>query len=93
MAYEEVLGYVAGALTTFSFVPQVWQLFRLRSAQEISLHFNLMLMTGVTCWMIYGILLDLIPVIIWNAVTLVLASGMLYAKLRYGVWQKAAGKP
>jgi len=90
MAAEEVLGYAAGALTTCSFAPQAWRLFRLRSAQEISIYFNLLLMTGVTCWMIYGILLDLTPVIIWNAATLVLALGILYAKLRYGVWSKAA---
>ena len=90
MAHEEILGYVAGALTTFSFAPQVWRLYRLRSAQEISLPFNLLLMIGVTCWMAYGILLDLIPVIIWNAVTLVLATSMLFAKLRYGLWPQAA---
>jgi MtN3 and saliva related transmembrane protein len=90
MAHEEILGYIAGALTTFSFAPQVWKLYRLRSAQEISLPFNLLLMAGVTCWMVYGILLDLIPVIIWNAVTLVLATSMLYAKLRYGLWPQAA---
>ncbi|MCJ7523577.1 MAG: SemiSWEET transporter [Dehalococcoidia bacterium] len=90
MAFEEVLGYAAGVLTTFSFAPQVWRLFRLRSAQEISLSFNLFLMAGVTCWMIYGVLLDLTPVILWNAVTLILVTGMLFAKLRYGLWPKAA---
>ena len=90
MAHEEVLGFVAGALATLSFVPQVWRLYRLRSAQEISLPFNLLLMTGVTCWMIYGILLDLLPVILWNALTLVLVTSILFAKIRYGLWRKAA---
>ncbi len=89
MAAEEVLGYAAGALATCSFAPQVWRLFRLRSAQEISLPFNLLLMSGVTCWMVYGILLELTPVIIWNAATLILVTSMLYAKLRYGIWPKA----
>ena len=89
MTAEEVLGYVAGALATCSFAPQVWRLFRLKSAQEISLPFNLLLMSGVTCWMVYGVLLDLTPVILWNAMTLILVTSMLYAKLRYGLWAKA----
>jgi MtN3 and saliva related transmembrane protein len=90
MACEEILGFVAGALATLSFVPQVWRLFRLRSAQEISLPFNLLLMSGVTCWMVYGILLDLFPVILWNAATLVLVASILFAKMRYGLWPRAA---
>jgi MtN3 and saliva related transmembrane protein len=89
MAHEEILGFVAGALATLSFVPQVWRLFRLRSAQEISLPFNLLLMSGVTCWMVYGILLDLFPVILWNAATLVLVASILFAKMRYGLWPRA----
>ncbi|TET76493.1 MAG: hypothetical protein E3J42_01640 [Dehalococcoidia bacterium] len=38
------------AITCFSSIaPQVWRLFRLRSAHEISLPFNLLIMTGVAC--------------------------------------------
>ena len=88
MDYEEIIGLVAGALTTFSFAPQVWRLFRLRSAHEISLPFNLFLMLGVACWTVYGIVLSLMPVILWNAVTFALVSSMFFAKLRYGLRSK-----
>ncbi|MCX5998205.1 MAG: PQ-loop domain-containing transporter [Chloroflexi bacterium] len=68
MDWKEILGYVSGAFTTLSFVPQAWQLYRLRSAREISLPFNLLFMCGVAFWLAYGILLHLTPVILWNAV-------------------------
>ncbi len=89
MACEEIIGFVGGAFTTVSFAPQVWRLFRLRSAHEISLPFNLLIMTGVACWTAYGVLLSLVPVILWNAITFTLVSGMFYAKLRYGLLSKA----
>lgn len=84
MAWNELLGFIGGALTTVGFIPQVWRLFRLRSAHEISLPFTVFFLLGIAFWMSYGISLGLLSVIIWNAITLVSACAMLYAKLRYG---------
>ena len=81
---QEFAGFMAGALTTVAFIPQIWRLFRLKSAREISLPFTLLLACGVSCWLVYGILFGLAPVILWNAVTLCLALTMLYEKVRYG---------
>ncbi len=84
MAWKELLGFVGGALTTIGFVPQIWRLFKLKSAHEISLTFTLFFILGVTLWLSYGISLRLASVILWNAITLVLGCAMLYAKLKYG---------
>lgn len=84
MIWKELLGFVAGALITVSLIPQVWRLFALKSAREISLSFTLLLLLGATCWLAYGISLSLPPVIFWNAVSLGLLFVMLHAKLRYG---------
>lgn len=84
MAWEEVLGFVAGAAITAGFFPQVWRLFRLRSAKEISLPFTFLLLVGMSCWLAYGATLGLPSVIIWNGASLVLVLAMLYAKFRYG---------
>jgi MtN3 and saliva related transmembrane protein len=82
--WKELLGFIGGALTTLGFVPQVWRLFRLKSAREISLPFTVFFLVGIAFWLSYGILLDKAPIIIWNAITLALGCAMLYAKLRYG---------
>ncbi len=84
MDWKELLGFIGGALTTMGFVPQVWRLFRLRSAHEISLPFTIFFLVGIAFWLSYGISLGLLSVIIWNAITFGLGFAMLYAKLRYG---------
>jgi len=82
--WKELLGFIGGALTTGGFVPQVWRLFRLRSAQEISLPFTVLFLLGVAFWLSYGIAVGRLPIIMWNAITFALGCAMLYAKLRYG---------
>ncbi len=84
MFYFELLGFLAGALTTLGLIPQIVRLFRLRSAHEISLPFTLLFLTGALSWLVYGISLSLMPVITWNSISIVLLILILYAKLKYG---------
>lgn len=84
MVWQELLGFAGGLFITLGLVPQVWRLFRFRSAREISLSFTLLFLVGGACWLSYGLLLHLPPVILWNAISLGLMSAMLYAKLKYG---------
>jgi MtN3 and saliva related transmembrane protein len=39
---------------------------------------------GVALWLVYGLLVGAWPVVLANAVTLGLAAGILWMKLRYG---------
>lgn len=80
----DLLGWFAGALVTLSLLPQIIRVFRLRSAREISLLFNTMLISGILLWLGYGIALNLLPVIIWNAIGAFLTALLLFAKLKYG---------
>lgn len=83
MNHTELIGYVAAALTTFAFVPQVFHTWRLRTAHGISLGMYAIFSSGVALWLIYGLLLDAWPLIIANAVTLALALSILVLKLRF----------
>jgi len=84
LEWKELLGFIAGALMTVGLVPQVWRLFKLKSAHEISLTFTSLFIIGIAFWLSYGIVSGLPSVIIWNSITLALGCGMLYAKLKYG---------
>ena len=84
MPLGEWLGFIAGALVTCSLIPQLIRVFKLRSAREISLLFNVLLLLGLVAWLAYGIVFSLTPVILWNAIGMVLVSTLLYAKLKYG---------
>jgi MtN3 and saliva related transmembrane protein len=80
----DLLGYIAGALTTFAYLPQVLKILRHRGTKDISLGMYAMLCTGIGCWLLYGIGLSSWPIILANAVTLGLAGIILVAKIRNG---------
>ena len=84
MLNANTLGLAAGALTTFSFVPQAVKVWRTRDTRAISLWMFVIFCAGVLLWAIYGVLIGSIPVIVANVVTLVLALTILAFKLRYG---------
>lgn len=90
MDLSDLLGYVAGALTTIALLPQVWRTFRTRDVSGISLKMYLIFTTGVAVWLAYGIVLGETPMILANGVSLVLAFTVLAMKLRYGGRRKAA---
>lgn len=79
-----VLGFLAGVLTTAAFVPQVLKIWKTRSARDISLAMYAVFTTGVGLWLVYGIALGSMPIIVANVFTLVLALAVLSMKLRYG---------
>lgn len=80
----ELLGHIAGALTTGAFVPQVLHVLRTRQTRDISLATFVLFVLGVALWLVYGLQVGAWPVVVANAVTLVLALVILGAKLRYG---------
>ncbi len=83
MNYLDLLGMIAGALTTFAYIPQVIKTWKTGSAHDISFLMLLTMATGVFLWSMYGIYINSFPVIIANSVTLVLVSGMIIMKAAY----------
>ena len=77
------LGFGAGLLTTLAFVPQVWKIWKTRSAADVSLPAFVAFSIGVSMWLVYGILRGEPPIVIWNAITLVLALAIVVMKIRF----------
>ncbi len=84
MDAQEWIGGIAATLTTCSFVPQVWKVWRTRHTKDISLLMYSLFSAGVALWLIYGILLSSWPIIVANTITLLLAGTVLVLKLRFG---------
>ncbi|APZ41909.1 SemiSWEET transporter [Acidihalobacter ferrooxydans] len=82
--FIDSIGLAAGALTTVAFLPQVIKVWRTRSARDLSLGMYFTFTLGVALWLIYGILLHAWPIILANAVTLLLAGAILALKLYEG---------
>ena len=78
-----ILGLIAAALTTTAFIPQVVKIWRSLHTKDISLGMFAIFSIGVFLWLLYGIRIDALPVILSNAITLVLSLTILVFKLRY----------
>lgn len=83
METTNLLGLVAGTLTTLAFVPQVIKTWRTRSTHDISLGMFSLFSLGLLLWLVYGMAIGSAPIVVANTVTLVLALTILYFKLRY----------
>lgn len=84
MNITDWIGSAAAALTTTSFIPQAWKVWRTRHTADISLSMYAMFTLGVALWLCYGTLIDSWPVIIANSITLLLAGTVLVMKLKFG---------
>jgi MtN3 and saliva related transmembrane protein len=78
-----ILGLVAGAFTTVSFVPQVVRTWRVKSASDLSLAIVGLNSTGIFLWFVYGIYTRSLPIIIANLITFVLITTVLVLAIRY----------
>jgi MtN3 and saliva related transmembrane protein len=78
-----LLGLAAGTLTTISFFPQLVKTWKSRSTKDISLGMYISFCSGILLWLVYGLLIDSVPVIAANAVTLVIACLILFLKLKH----------
>jgi MtN3 and saliva related transmembrane protein len=76
-----LFGYPAAFLTTIAFVPQALHSWRTRDLSGISLPMYALFTLGVALWLGYGLVIGSLPVIAANAVTLVLASVVLWLKI------------
>jgi len=78
------IGLVAAFLTTVAFLPQVIKTWKTKSAKDLSLGMFLIFSTGVLLWLIYGLLVNDLPIILANIFTLSLSTIILYFKIKHG---------
>ena len=83
MTIIDILGSMAGAFTTISFVPQLIKVVKTKSTQDISLAMFILFAIGVLCWFAYGILTTCYPVIIANGIVFVMTLVIIGYKIRY----------
>jgi MtN3 and saliva related transmembrane protein len=79
----EIIGLLAGSLTTLSFLPQVIHVFKTRSTKDISLGMYLLFCAGVILWIAYSFMINSIAIFIANIATLLLAGSVLAMKVLF----------
>jgi MtN3 and saliva related transmembrane protein len=83
----EALGFVAGALTTFAFAPQLLQTWK-TGGKDLSWSMLSMFGLGVSLWIVYGVLLEMMPIIVANGLTIVQIAAIVLIK-----WMRAQQPP
>lgn len=78
-----VFGYIAALLTTFSSIPQILRVYRLKESRDISLWTISSLSAGVLLWVVHGIMIGDQPVILANAVSLCLSISLICLVVKY----------
>jgi MtN3 and saliva related transmembrane protein len=77
------IGYLAAILTTFSIIPQIMRVCRLKESRDISLWTISSLSAGILLWFIHGIVIGDLPVILANGASLLLSVLMLGLAVKY----------
>jgi MtN3 and saliva related transmembrane protein len=78
-----MVGFVAGLATTAANLPQIWKTYRNKSGEGLSFRMLLMLGIGVGLWLVYGIMSKSLPLIVTNAVVLLLILSLIGMKLKF----------
>ena len=77
------IGFFAAFCTTIAFLPQAIKVFKSKSTKDISLYMFLIFTIGVLSWLVYGLIINDMPIILENAVTLILSFFILIYKIKY----------
>ncbi len=77
-----MIGYIAGALTTVAFAPQLLRALTTKSTKDVSLMMLLCSTSGMLLWMLHGIVVKDSALIAANSISFVLTSLLLGLKLK-----------
>jgi len=79
----EMVGYIGGVIIALSLLPQVIKSWETKSTEDISLLWNLLLLTGLVIFIIYGIGIGSKPIMIFTTIEASFTLSLLILKLLY----------
>ena len=78
-----VLATVFGVAMAISGIPQIHRIVKRKSSEDVSVIMMSIVLIGVIIWFIYGLVFNSYPIIIANAVGIVIWGATLVTILRY----------
>lgn len=80
---ENILGIIAGVLTSISMIPQLVKVIREKNVKDISLLMLLVLISGLSLWVWYGIVKNELPIILSNSFAVLVNVSLLVCYMLY----------
>ena len=85
IGWVELMGCVAGVMTSFAFFPQIAKLLKTKQSMGISVVSYSCTFIGSSIWFIYGLFLNSIALIIFNLVNIFTTFLIIFLSKRYFV--------
>ena len=79
----EIIGFVAGGLSSALFIPQILKILKEKSAAEIALLTCIIGVVSSGLWLWYGIMNEHISMIITNSISVIATTILIILKLKY----------
>lgn len=83
MDWIEIAGHTGAFLSSVTFIPQVYKVWKSKSATDLSLATMLIVFTSTIVWLIYAFALNLWPVILANGIICFLSLMLIYFKFAF----------
>ena len=83
MVNIEIIGLIAAAFTTSSFLPQVIKIWKTKQTKDISTTMYIAMLIGTGFWLYYGLIIDSLAIIAANVVSGFLVLFVLLFKFIY----------
>ena len=83
MSAIQLLGLAAGTITSVTFFPQVIQIWKTKSAKDLSMPMLLLLILGTCMWLSYGLFIKDAAIVYTNSMVLAMGLVMLFFKLKF----------
>ena len=83
MNWIEIVGHIGSTLSSLTFMPQVDQIWKTKSVEDLNLFMMLIVFLSTDVWLVYGVGMHLLPVVICNGIICALSILLIYFKFRF----------
>ncbi len=83
MSWIEWVGHLGAFMTSVTFIPQVYKVWKTKSVNDLSLTMMFIVFISTLVWLTYAIALMLWPVIVANSIVCFLSLLLIYFKLTF----------
>lgn len=83
MDWSDIVGHIGSALSSITFMPQVYRAWKTKSVGDLSLSTIVIVFISTLIWLVYGFGKGLLPVIICNGIICLLSLVLIYFKFTF----------
>ena len=83
MDWIQIAGHTGAVLSSLTFLPQVYKAWVTKSVGDLSFAMLYIVFSSTVIWLVYGVALDLWPVILANAFISIISLILIYFKITF----------